>query len=106
MERIDADYADVVEWRRDIHAHPELQFEVHRTAAFVAEKLAEFGCDDVITGIGKTGVVGVIHSQKQTNGKVVGIRADMDGLPIKEETGAPWASTIEGVMHACGHDGL
>jgi hippurate hydrolase len=105
MEWNDADYVDIVEWRRDIHAHPELQFEVHRTAAFVAEKLTEFGCDEVITGIGKTGVVGVIHGQKQTSGKAIGLRADMDALPIKEETGAPWASTIEGVMHACGHDG-
>lgn len=105
MEWTDADYADVVEWRRDIHAHPELQFEVHRTAAFVAAKLTEFGCDEVITGIGKTGVVGIIHGQKQTSGKAIGLRADMDALPIEEETQAPWASTIKGVMHACGHDG-
>ncbi|MCM2438285.1 amidohydrolase [Agrobacterium vitis] len=105
MEWSDADYADVVEWRRDIHAHPELQFEVHRTAAFVAAKLAEFGCDEIITGIGKTGVVGIIHGQQQTSEKVIGLRADMDALPIEEETGAPWVSTTKGVMHACGHDG-
>jgi hippurate hydrolase len=100
-----ADYADVVEWRRDIHAHPELQFEVNRTAALVAAKLAEFGCDEVVTGIGKTGVVGTIHGQKRTSGKAIALRADMDALPIEEETGAAWASTTKGVMHACGHDG-
>jgi hippurate hydrolase len=105
MQATDADYADVVEWRRDLHAHPELQFEVHRTAAFVAQKLTEFGCDEVVTGIGKTGVVGVIRGQKQESGRVIGLRADMDALPIEEETGAPWASKTKGVMHACGHDG-
>jgi hippurate hydrolase len=105
MHPTDADYADVIEWRRDLHAHPELQFEVHRTAAFVAQKLTEFGCDEVVTGIGKTGVVGVIKGQKQASGRVIGLRADMDALPIHEETGAPWASKTEGVMHACGHDG-
>jgi hippurate hydrolase len=105
MKATDADYADVVEWRRDLHAHPELQFEVHRTAAFVAQKLTEFGCDEVVTGIGRTGVVGVIKGQKQASGRVIGLRADMDALPIEEETGAPWASKTKGVMHACGHDG-
>lgn len=105
MQATDADYADVVQWRRDLHAHPELQFEVHRTAAFVAQKLTEFGCDEVVTGIGKTGVVGVIKGQKQASGRVIGLRADMDALPIEEETGAPWASKTKGVMHACGHDG-
>jgi hippurate hydrolase len=105
MHPTDADYADVIEWRRDLHAHPELQFEVHRTAAFVAQKLTEFGCDEVVTGIGKTGVVGVIKGQKQVSGRVIGLRADMDALPIDEETGAPWASKTKGVMHACGHDG-
>ncbi|MDP9835737.1 hippurate hydrolase [Neorhizobium huautlense] len=105
MAGIDAEYADVVEWRRDLHAHPELQFDVHRTAELVATKLREFGCDEVVTGIGKTGVVGVIRGQRQTSGKVIGLRADMDALPIDEETGAKWASTNKGVMHACGHDG-
>lgn len=100
-----SDYDDVIEWRRDIHAHPELQFEVYRTAAFVAAKLTEFGCDEVVTGIGKSGVVGVIHGQRRTSGKVVALRADMDALPIEEETGAPWASKTKGAMHACGHDG-
>ncbi|WP_312944234.1 M20 aminoacylase family protein [Agrobacterium sp.] len=105
MQATDADYADVVEWRRDLHAHPELQFEVHRTAAFVAQKLTEFGCDEIVTGIGKTGVVGVIKGQRQVSGRVIGLRADMDALPIEEETGVPWASKTKGVMHACGHDG-
>lgn len=102
---MDPEYADVAEWRRDIHAHPELQFEVHRTAALVASKLSEFGCDEVVTGIGRTGVVGVIHGKKQAGGKTIGLRADMDALPIDEETGAHWASKTKGVMHACGHDG-
>lgn len=105
MPEISGDYADVVEWRRDIHAHPELQFEVHRTAALVASKLKEFGCDEVVTGVGKTGVVGVIRGRQQTFGRVIGLRADMDALPIEEETGAKWVSTNKGVMHACGHDG-
>lgn len=100
-----SEYADVVEWRRDIHAHPELQFEVHRTAALVASKLTEFGCDEVVTGVGRTGVVGVIRGKTQASGRAIGLRADMDALPIEEETGAPWASTAKGVMHACGHDG-
>jgi hippurate hydrolase len=105
MTEVDTEYADVVEWRRDLHAHPELQFEVHRTADLVATKLREFGCDEVVTGVGKTGVVGVIRGIKRTSGKVIGLRADMDALPIEEETGARWASTNKGVMHACGHDG-
>lgn len=100
-----SDYADVVEWRRDLHAHPELQFEVHRTAGLVASRLTEFGCDQVVTGIGRTGVVGVIHGQRQTSGRAIGLRADMDALPIEEESTAPWISTNQGVMHACGHDG-
>ncbi|MBW6421540.1 amidohydrolase [Rhizobium sp. XQZ8] len=99
------DYSDVVAWRRDLHAHPELLYDVHRTAAFVAEKLKEFGCDEIVTGIGRTGVVGVIHGRTQTSGKAIGLRADMDALPMEETTGLPWASTIPGRMHACGHDG-
>lgn len=100
-----SDYADVVAWRRDLHAHPELQFEVHRTAALVAARLSEFGCDEVVTGIGRTGVVGVIRGKRQASGRAIGLRADMDALPIEEESGVPWASTTKGVMHACGHDG-
>ena len=96
---------DVTEWRRDFHTHPELQYEVHRTAGIVAQRLKEFGCDEVVTGIGKTGVVGVIKGRKSTSNRVIGLRADMDALPITEETSAPYASQNKGVMHACGHDG-
>jgi amidohydrolase len=98
---------DIQAWRRDIHQHPELLYDVHRTAAFVAERLKEFGCDEVVPGIGKTGVVGVIKGKKPANGglKVIGLRADMDALPIEEETNLPYASKTPGKMHACGHDG-
>ncbi|MDU8913768.1 M20 aminoacylase family protein [Aestuariicoccus sp. MJ-SS9] len=98
-------HAEIADWRRDIHAHPELRFEEHRTAAKVADLLTGFGCDEVVTGIGRTGVVGVIHGNARGSGKVIGFRADMDALPIAEATGAPHASTHPGVMHACGHDG-
>ena len=99
---------DIQAWRRDIHAHPELLYDVHRTSAFVAARLREFGCDEVATGLGKTGVVGVIKGRKQAgNGdiKVIGLRADMDALPIEEATNVPHASKTPGLMHACGHDG-
>jgi amidohydrolase len=100
-----ADRADeVAAWRRDLHAHPELQYDTHRTAAFVAARLAEFGVDAVVTGIGRTGVVGVIRGARGT-GRTIGLRADMDALPIAEASGRPWASTVAGKMHACGHDG-
>ncbi|WP_037086178.1 M20 aminoacylase family protein [Rhizobium sp. CF080] len=105
MSVMKGEYDEVIEWRRDLHAHPELQFDVHRTSSFVATKLREFGCDEVATGIGRTGVVGVIHGKKQTSSKIIGLRADMDALPIEEATNAPWASKAKGVMHACGHDG-
>ncbi|MFT7028334.1 MAG: hippurate hydrolase, partial [Paracoccaceae bacterium] len=91
--------------RRDLHMHPELDFDVHRTAAIVAAKLREFGCDEVHEGIGRTGVVGVIRGRSTGSGKVIAMRADMDALPIEEITGAEYASTIPGKMHACGHDG-
>jgi hippurate hydrolase len=97
-------HAEITTWRRDLHAHPELQYDVHRTAASVAEKLKGFGCDEVVTGIGKTGVVGVIHG-RAPGAKVVGLRADMDALPIEEATALPYKSTVPGKMHACGHDG-
>jgi len=90
--------------RRDFHENPELLFEVHRTAAKVADLLRAYGCDEVVTGIGRTGVVGVIHG-KTDSGKVVGLRADMDALPINEATGLDYASKVPGKMHACGHDG-
>jgi amidohydrolase len=96
-------HAEITAWRRDIHAHPELRYDVHRTAALVAEKLKSFGCDEVVPGIGQTGVVGVIRGRK--TGKAVGLRADMDALPLEEETGLPYQSTVPGKMHACGHDG-
>src|ERR1700685_4509477 len=99
---------DIQAWRRDIHEHPELLYEVHRTAAFVADRLREFGCDEVATGLGRTGVVGVIKGRKRAaNGdvKVIGLRADMDALPIEEATSLPYASKTPGLMHACGHDG-
>jgi amidohydrolase len=99
---------DIQAWRRDIHQHPELLYDVHRTAAFVAERLREFGCDEVATGLGRTGVVGVIKGRKPaSNGgiKVIGLRADMDALPIEEDTHLPYASKTKGLMHACGHDG-
>jgi len=99
---------DIMAWRRDLHAHPEVMYDVHRTAAFVAERLRAFGCDEVATGLGRTGVVGVIKGRKPVSGaevKVIGLRADMDALPIEEETDLPYASTIPGKMHACGHDG-
>ncbi|QYK39862.1 MAG: amidohydrolase [Paracoccaceae bacterium] len=91
--------------RRDFHENPELLFEVHRTAARVADLLRDYGCDEVVTGIGRTGVVGVIKGRTDTQGRVIGLRADMDALPILEKTGAPHASKTPGRMHACGHDG-
>jgi hippurate hydrolase len=97
--------ADIATWRRDFHRHPELLFEVHRTAASVADKLRAFGVDEVTTGIGRTGIVGVIKGRKSTSGRVIGLRADMDALPITETTGKPYASETPGQMHACGHDG-
>src|ERR1700685_813470 len=97
-------HAEITAWRRDIHANPELLYDVHRTAASVADKLKSFGCDEVVPGIGRTGVVGVIRGRKAGK-KVIGMRADMDALPIEEETGLPYKSTEPGKMHACGHDG-
>ena len=99
---------EIQAWRRDIHEHPELLYEVHRTAALVAERLREFGCDEVVTGIGRTGVVGVIKGSRPAGSgdvKVIGLRADMDALPIEEATDLPYASKTKGLMHACGHDG-
>ena len=99
---------DIQAWRRDIHEHPELLYDVHRTAAFVADRLREFGCDEVATGLGRTGVVGVIKGRKPASKadiKVIGLRADMDALPIEEDTNLPYASKTKGKMHACGHDG-
>jgi amidohydrolase len=105
INRIAEFHPEMTAWRQDFHRHPELGFEEHRTAGIVADKLREFGCDEVITGIAKTGVVGVIHGAKGRSGRAIGLRADMDALPIHEATGLPHASTIPGKMHACGHDG-
>ena len=91
--------------RRDIHENPELLFDVHRTAAKVAAFCREIGCDEVVTGIGRTGVVAVIKGKTDTKGRVIGLRADMDALPIIEQTGVEYASKTPGKMHACGHDG-
>jgi amidohydrolase len=101
---------DIAAWRQDIHAHPELLYEVHRTAGLVAERLKQFGCDEVITGIGRTGVVGLIKGRNPATAggqevRTLGLRADMDALPITEATGVAYASKNPGVMHACGHDG-
>src|SRR5579871_2827294 len=106
VNRLSDLHAEITEWRRDIHAHPELQYDVQRTAGTVADKLKAFGCDEVVSGIGRTGVVGVIRGSR-TGGtrKVIGLRADMDALPLEEATNVPYKSTVPGKMHACGHDG-
>ncbi|GLK62561.1 M20 aminoacylase family protein [Paracoccus kondratievae] len=96
---------EITAWRRDFHENPELDYAVHRTAGRVAELLRSFGLDEVVEGIGRTGVVGVIKGRSNTSGRVIGLRADMDALPIHEKTGAEYASKTPGVMHACGHDG-
>ncbi len=96
---------EIAAWRQDFHRHPELQYDVQRTAGRVAELLHGFGVDEVVTGLGRTGVVGVIRGRSGGDGKVIGLRADMDALPIAERTGKPYASTVSGRMHACGHDG-
>ena len=105
VNRIAEFHQDITAWRRDLHSHPEILYEVHRTAATVADKLRSFGLDEVVTGIGRTGVVGVIRGRGTKSGRVIGLRADMDALPLKETSGKPYASTIDGRMHACGHDG-
>ncbi|WP_170580733.1 M20 aminoacylase family protein [Ruegeria arenilitoris] len=99
-----ADYAaDMAEWRQHLHTIPELEFDCHQTAAFVAERLREFGVDELHEGIAQTGVVAIINGQG--DGPTIGLRADMDALPIAEETGVDYASKTPGMMHACGHDG-
>jgi hippurate hydrolase len=98
-------HAEITAWRRHLHQYPELQFDVHETAKFVTEKLRSFGITDITTGIGQTGVVAVIEGKTNTSNRTIGLRADMDALPIHEATGLEYASTIPGKMHACGHDG-
>lgn len=96
--------AEITRWRKHLHANPEIGFDVEETAAFVVERLRAAGCDEVVAGVGGTGVVAVIRG-RQGDGPTVGLRSDMDALPILEETGAGHASRIAGRMHACGHDG-
>jgi amidohydrolase len=103
INRVAEFHPEIVAWRRDFHQNPELQYDVHRTAGRVAELLKSFGVDEVVTGIGRTGVVGVIKGRGA--GKTVGLRADMDALPILERTGKDYKSQTPGKMHACGHDG-
>jgi amidohydrolase len=105
VNRIADLHDEIKTWRHDLHAHPEILFDVHRTAGVVAEKLKSFGCDEIVTGIGRTGVVGVIRGRKGGSSRAIGLRADMDALPITETTGLSYASKNEGKMHACGHDG-
>ncbi|WP_137392208.1 M20 aminoacylase family protein [Rhodoligotrophos defluvii] len=100
--------AEMRAWRRDLHAHPELGFEEARTSAFVAKQLKAFGLDEVVEGVGGTGVVGVLHGlggPADNSGPRIGFRADMDALPIEEENELAYRSTVPGKMHACGHDG-
>jgi amidohydrolase len=104
INRIAEFHPEMTAWRRDLHSHPEIGLEEHRTSAFVQGKLRQFGVDEVITGLAKTGAVGVIRGQGQ-GGRAIGLRADMDALPIPEAGNQPWASQTPGVMHACGHDG-
>ncbi len=96
---------EITTWRQEIHENPELMYDVHETAANVASKLKAFGCDEVVTGIGRTGVVGIIHGKVKNSGYCVGLRADMDALPITEAVDRPYKSKSSGKMHACGHDG-
>jgi amidohydrolase len=106
LNRIAEFHPEMTAWRRDLHQHPEIGFEEVRTSGVIAAKLREFGCDEVVTGIAKTGVVGVIHGAGgAAAGRAIGLRADIDALPILEETGLPYASRTPGTMHACGHDG-
>ncbi len=103
INRIAGFAGEMAEWRQHLHAHPELGFECHETAAFVVDKLRQFGITCIETGIATSGVVAVIEGQGE--GPVIGLRADMDALPIPEQTGVEYASQNPGVMHACGHDG-
>jgi hippurate hydrolase len=105
-------YRRLVEWhgeltafRRDLHAHPELGFEERRTASRVVDALRAFGVEEIHTGIGKTGVVAVIQGRQDSRGRAIGLRADMDALPMLEENDFAWRSSVRGLMHGCGHDG-
>ncbi|MEH3144117.1 MAG: M20 family metallopeptidase [Methylobacterium frigidaeris] len=104
LDRIAADLDELTAIRRDLHAHPEIGFEEVRTAGIVAERLAAWGVDEIHRGVGRTGVVGLIRG-RGTSTRRIGLRADMDALPIEEATNLPHRSTVPGKMHACGHDG-
>ncbi|MEO1745198.1 MAG: M20 aminoacylase family protein [Pseudomonadota bacterium] len=104
LNRVAELHGEVTQWRRHLHQHPELLFDVHETAKFVEAKLKDFGCDEVVTGLGRTGVVGVIRGSRG-DGETIGFRCDLDALPIKEASGVAHASKTDGKMHACGHDG-
>lgn len=104
LNRVSEMHAEITAWRRELHQIPELMFDVVKTAGFVESKLREFGVDDIVKGLGRTGVVGIIKGTKG-DGPTIGLRADMDALPIAEKTGKAWASKTSGKMHACGHDG-
>jgi len=98
-------HGEITGWRRHLHENPELMFDVQETAAFVVDRLKEFGITDITTGIGRTGIVATIKGKTDSSGRVIGLRADMDALPIHEATGLDYASKVPGMMHACGHDG-
>lgn len=104
LNRVAEMHEEVTGWRRHLHTIPELLYDVHQTSAFVEEKLRAFGCDEVVPGIGRTGVVGLIKG-RLGDGPTIGMRADMDALPLDEITGREYASKTPGKMHACGHDG-
>ena len=103
-EAIEALVDDARHWRRELHKIPELQYDVIETAKFVADRLHAFGCDEVKTGVGRSGVVAIIKGRRG-DGPAIALRADMDALPIEERTNLPHRSTHPGKMHACGHDG-
>ena len=103
--RISDFHDEITEWRQTIHQHPGLLYDVEETAAYVAEKLRAFGVDEIVEQVGRTGVVAVIKGRKSESGRVIGMRADMDALPIVEKRDLPHKSKYEGKMHACGHDG-
>jgi amidohydrolase len=106
-QRLQAWQGELQAFRRELHAHPELGFEEHRTAHRVIEALRVAGVDEIHTGIGKTGVVALVHGRggKKAKSRLMGLRADMDALPVTEENDFPWRSATKGLMHACGHDG-
>jgi hippurate hydrolase len=105
LNRIAEFQPEIAGWRHDFHAHPELLFDVHRTAGKVEALLRQFGCDEVVTGLGRTGVVAIINGRNGGEGRTIGLRADMDALPIHERSSHGYVSTVAGKMHACGHDG-